>query len=105
MKGFFIHYLARREAVKESEKLTREMLLLLKTLRPKGVMYSVYKMGENIFVHIVEFANEEANLNFSLSPAINIFQDGIKKLLMEEPVLNEIGLIGSSSDQECIGSS
>ena len=90
MKEFFLHYVIKKEKVTESEKLTREMFDQLRTLKPEYIKHSVFKMGENVFIHIARFANEEANLNFSGLPAFINFKDSIKGLLMEESVLNEV---------------
>jgi hypothetical protein len=90
VKIFFIHYVVKIEKVEESENLTRELFVHLKGQKPDGVMYTVYRMGENVFIHIAGFANEGANLGFSLLPAVNFFLDSIKKLLIEEPVLNDV---------------
>lgn len=96
-KQVLINYLVKPERVDENVALIKEVFKQLKTAKLTGVKYAAFKMGENVFVHVAQFASEAANKAFSELEAFKAFQkDGATRRL-ESPIINEIEEIGSFS--------
>jgi hypothetical protein len=94
MKEMFIHYIIEEGKVSENIARVRELFNSLNKRPIKGMSYSSYLMGENLFVHIARFENENAIADFSSQTEFLQFLDGLEFRLKEEPIENDIREIG-----------
>lgn len=100
MKRLLINYVVKPERAEENQVLIRNVFAELKKANLAGVKYQVYKMGNNVFVHIVQFADEEANRRFTELAAFRTFRKEMDLRLEEKPVTNQLFEIGSYSSLE-----
>jgi hypothetical protein len=83
------------ERVGENIKLVKKVFEELHTLNIAGVKYSVYQMGENVFVYFTCFENEEADLRFRSMKSFKAFQKDHIARQMEKPIITDIEEIES----------
>lgn len=95
MQQMIINYVVQKERAGENIDLIRQVFKQLHEQGIQGVKYAAYKMGENVFVHIAQFENEEANKLFSALPAFRSFRRHISDRLEEAPIVNDVQEIGS----------
>lgn len=97
MKQVLINYIVKPEKVDENAALIKQVFAQLREAQLKGVKYSAYKMGENVFVHIAQFENEAAHQLFTSLESFKTFRKNIAERQIEKPVTNNIEEIGSFS--------
>ena len=94
MKEFFIHYIIQEDKVSENIARVREVFNSLNKTPIKGMSYSSYLMGDNLFVHIARFEDEMVLSDFATQVAFQKFLDELEFRLKEEPIENNIREIG-----------
>lgn len=87
MKGICINYMTLNERGEENKQLVMEIFKQLFEQNLIGVKYAVFKMGENIFVHLAQFESEEAGQAFQRLPAFQAFQKNLNSRLISLPIL------------------
>lgn len=92
-----MNYMVKPEMVEENISLIKNVFAALHAAKIKGVKYSAYRMGENVFVHVAQFETPEAENEFSTLNAFKAFRKDIATRQLEKPVTNEIEEIGSFS--------
>ncbi|SIO37642.1 antibiotic biosynthesis monooxygenase family protein [Chitinophaga niabensis] len=97
MKQVLVNYIVKPEKIGENIALIKDVFLALKSSRSKGVKYSVYRMGENVFIHIAQFETEEANNEFRALEAFKAFRKDHSERQVEKPITNDIEEIGNFS--------
>ena len=97
MKQVLINYIVKPEKVDENAALIRQVFQQMRDEHLKGVKYSAYKMGENIFVHVAQFENEKAHQQFTSLESFKAFRENIAERQIEKPVTNNIEELGSFS--------
>lgn len=100
MKQVLINYIVKPEKVDENTTLIRQVFQQMKEVQLKGVKYSAYKMGENIFVHVAQFENEAAHQQFTSLESFKAFRKNIEERQIEKPVTNNIEELGSFSARD-----
>jgi quinol monooxygenase YgiN len=96
-KQVLINYMINAGQVDENISLIKNVFAQLNAVKLTGIKYSVYKMGENVFVHIAQFENEEAEKKFAQLGSFMAFRKDIAARQREKPVTNNIEEIGSFS--------
>jgi quinol monooxygenase YgiN len=94
MKQVLINYIVKPEKVDENAALVRQVFTQLKAVRLGGVKYSVYKMGENVFVHVAQFESEAAHQQFAALESFRLFRQTMAERQIEKPVTNDIEEVG-----------
>ncbi len=94
MTEFFIHYIIQEDKVSENIARVREVFNSLNKTPIKGLSYSSYLMGENLFVHIARFEDDEVISDFSAQREFKKFLTELEFRLKEEPIKNDIREIG-----------
>lgn len=97
MKQMLINYIVKPETAKENAALIKDVFEQLKAKQLKGVKYSAYKMGDNVFVHVAQFETEAARKKFTSLTSFGTFRKNITVRQMEAPITNDIEEIGSFS--------
>jgi quinol monooxygenase YgiN len=97
MKQVLTNYIVEPEKVDENATLIRQIFQQMRKEQLKGVKYSAYKMGENIFVHVAQFENEAAHQQFTSLESFKAFRKNIEERQIEKPVTNNIEELGSFS--------
>lgn len=97
MKQVLINYIVKPEKVDENATLIKQVFEQLKETQLRGVKYSAYKMGENVFVHVAQFENEAAHQQFTSLESFKAFRKDMAERQIEKPVTNNIEEIGSFS--------
>ena len=97
MKQVLINYIVKPDKVHENATLILQVFEQLKREQLKGVKYSVYKMGEHVFVHIAQFDNETAHERFAALESFRVFRQNMAERQIEKPVTNRIEEVGSFS--------
>ena len=97
MKQVLINYIVKPEKVDENATLIKQVFAEMREVKLKGVKYSAYKMGENVFVHVAQFENEVAHQQFTSLESFKAFRKNIAERQIEKPVTNNIEEIGSFS--------
>ena len=95
MKQILTNYIVKPEKVDENVKLIRQIFQQMREEQLKGVKYSAYKMGENVFVHVAQFENEEVHQRFTSLESFKAFRKNIEERQIEKPVTNNIEELGS----------
>ena len=95
MKRVFIHYVIKDDKVTENEALIHNIFKELQQLKLKSLNYAVYKMGDNVFVHVVHFQNDSTNKIFMDLSSVKAFQNTLSSRLSEKSVENDVIQIGS----------
>jgi hypothetical protein len=90
----FVHYLVEPDRVEEIEELNKEFLTELSILQPGSVAYLVYRMGENIFIHIRSFQNDKVQADFFRIAAFQKLINRLTNCLLEIPIENSVKTIG-----------
>jgi quinol monooxygenase YgiN len=97
MKQVLINYIVKPEKVDENAALIKQVFQQMRDEQLKGVKYSAYKMGENIFVHVAQFESEAAHQQFTSLESFKAFRENIAERQIEKPVTNNIEELGSFS--------
>ena len=97
MKQVLINYIVKPEKVDENARLIKQVFKQLKAEQLVGVKYSAYKMGGNVFVHVVQFENEAAHQQFIALESFKVFRQNMAERQIEKPVTNNIEEVGSFS--------
>src|SRR5687767_15151774 len=97
MKQVLINYIVKPEKVVENTTLIKQVSEQLKREQPRGVKYSAYKMGENVFVHVARFETEAVHQQFTSMESFKAFRENIAGRQIEKPITNNIDEIGSFS--------
>jgi hypothetical protein len=97
MKQVLVNYIVKPEMVEENISLIKDVFAALHAAKIKGVKYSAFRMGGNVFVHLAQFETPEADKEFSALDAFKAFRKDISSRQLEKPVTNEIEEIGSFS--------
>jgi quinol monooxygenase YgiN len=97
MKQVLINYIVKPEKVNENATLIKQVFTEMREVQLKGVKYSAYKMGENVFVHVAQFESEVAHQQFTSLESFKSFRKNIAERQIEKPVTNNIEEIGSFS--------
>jgi quinol monooxygenase YgiN len=97
MKQVLINYIVKPDKVGENTTLIKQVFEQLKKEQLRGVKYSAYKMGENVFVHVARFENEAAHQQFTSLESFKAFRKDIAGRQLEKPITNTIDEIGSFS--------
>lgn len=96
MKRSLIRYKLKPDRVPENEQFVKEVFRQLQETKPEGLRYATYKLADEVsFVHIVQYATEEARQQLVGLPAFKNFQMGIRDRCEEQPVVQEVIEIGS----------
>ena len=97
MKQVLVNYMVKPEMVDENISLIKDVFAALHAAKIKGIKYSAFRMGTNVFVHVAQFETPEADKEFSSLEAFKAFRTDIAMRQLERPVTNEIEEIGSFS--------
>jgi len=100
MKEFFIHYIIREDKVSENIARVKEVFNSLNRTPIKGMSYSSYLVGDNLFVHIARFEDDAVISDFSTQIEFQKFVDELEFRLKEEPIENHIREIGFYRNME-----
>ena len=98
MKQIFTHYIVQKEKIDKNIQAIKDLLEELRVQKIKDTRYSVYKMGENAFIHIAHFRNEKANNIFLDLPEFKKFPKCLQVCLEEKPIVMDVDEIGTYSD-------
>ena len=90
-----ITYSTLEDKVNYDIRLIEEIFEQLKREPIEGLKYAAYKMGENVFIHIAQFKNSEANKRFTGLDAFKKFTDTMPDRLLQNVLINDIEEIGS----------
>jgi quinol monooxygenase YgiN len=97
MKQMLINYIVKPEKADENTALIKQVFAQLREAQIKGVKYSVYKMSENVFVHVAQFEHEAAHQQFISLESFRTFGKNMAERQIEKPVTTNIEEIGSFS--------
>jgi hypothetical protein len=100
MKQQLINYMVKPDKVEENVQLIQNVFKELKVARIHGLKYSVYKMGENVFVHIAQFETPDSQTAFMELDSFKAFRENISARQLEKPIVNPIVEIASFSTIE-----
>lgn len=90
-----INYITEKDKTDDNIYLIEQVFRELEEQDITGIRCAVYKLGENVFIHIVYFRNKEACRAFTALPAVRRFFAGIDGRLEGDPIINEVEEIGS----------
>ena len=91
-----IRYTVRPERVEENERLVRAVYDELARVRPPGLRYATFRLGEGTeFVHLVSTRAADGRSPLTDLPAFKAFQAGIAERCEQAPVLTELHEVGS----------
>jgi len=94
MKKTQITYTVKPEKVDENIRLIQEVFKQLQNDKINGIKYTCYKVGDNVFTHIVQFENDAANLAFTNMSAFKEFRKAFNDRVIGKAVSNEVSEIG-----------
>ena len=97
MKQVLVNYIVKPEKASENAALIRHVFEQLQAEKPEGIKYSVYKMGDNVFVQVAQFESEAAHKKFTSLTSFVAFRKDMAARQIETPVTNVIEEIGSFS--------
>lgn len=97
LKSVSINYITYPEKAEENKQLIEQVFHQLQEQKLEGIKYAVFKMGENVFVHLAQFESEEANEVFRTLPAFRAFQKNINGRLISKPITTPMMEIGTFS--------
>ena len=97
MKSTCVNYVTYLEKAEENKQFIRQVFKQLYDKNIMGVKYAAFKMGENVFVHLAQFENEEAHEAFRKLPAFQAFQKNINDRLASKPLITSLKEIGAFS--------
>lgn len=89
MKQVLINYIVKPEKAAENATLIKQVFKQLRAERLAGVKYSLYKVGENVFVHVAQFENETAHQQFTSLESFKVFRQNMAERQIEKPVTND----------------
>jgi hypothetical protein len=81
-----IHYIVDPAGVVEHISAVQKLFHSLKQDNIFGVHYSVFLLGENVFIHVVECQKEGCIDNLNQRPDVIEFLKGMSNRLVEEPI-------------------
>ena len=89
-KQVLINCMVKPERVSEYRMFVKRIFEQLWQEEIQGVKYDVYKMEDNLFIHISRFATEEAKVEFEHLESVMLFNKNLNQLTNEKPVVNEV---------------
>lgn len=90
-----VRYQAHPERADENEALIRDVLDQLTSRRPDGLRYSVYRLADSTFVHIVETDDGVDDTALTSLPAFALFTGDIDRRVTDAPQAQPAARIGS----------
>ena len=90
-----VRYHARPERADENEALIRHVFDELTSRRPEGVRYTVYRLADDTFVHIVEVVDGGDDTGLTSLPAFNRFTADINERVTGAPHAQPAAKLGS----------
>lgn len=105
MRATLVHYIVHPEMVADHISAVKKLFQSLKQDCIPGIDYSIYLLGENIFIHLMRYQSEECIDKLNERDDIRTFLVGMQMRLKEEPIpiyiksiaiLNEISTIKGS---------
>ena len=93
MKRVMVRYRVKPEQVARNEELVRSVYAGLHDLRPEGLRYATFKLGDGVtFVHVAATEGESPLPGLK---GFQEFQEGIRDRCDEPPVVSELEEVGS----------
>jgi len=89
-----INYSVKKENVADNILCIENMLAELKAHPAADIFYAVYQMGDNSFIHLQCFPDEEITKEIFRRPAFQHFFSQLESIIDQEPVSNDVEKIG-----------
>jgi hypothetical protein len=97
MKSVIINYSVKPEKAEENALLIKGVMDELKEKNIQGMKYAAYKVGDDEFIHIAQFENDDANGKFIALPSFIKFRTNHTDRALSKPVTTTVEEIGSYS--------
>ena len=89
-----IRYKLKADRVAENERLVSAVFDALRTTRPPGLRYAVFRFDDGTsFAHLVAHASEAEREQLTGLPAFKRFTEGIRERCEEPPVRAELSVV------------
>ena len=95
MKSICMNYMTHPESGEENKQLILEVFKQLREQNVPGLKYIVFKMSENIFIHLAQFESEAAEETFRTLPAFQAFQKNLDNRLISDRIIMPMTEIGT----------
>lgn len=92
MKQVLVRYQTKPDRAAENARLIKAVFEELEATRPNGVRYTVLRLEDNTFVHIVSI--EDGAERLQALPAFQAFQAGISERCLVEPQVRDATIVG-----------